>query len=239
MKGVSGKLLALAVGALSVPYAGATEDEPVDQPPVVVHRYTVDEIFVYCAGVDCLDAFTEIGGNPWPMLDISISSEGGSATTEEFCSALRSKRPAGCDLTNPPSTPGTDPNWQPNGCGTDMITNSMLSFGLSQFYSDNYSGDIDAPFAGVSFLAACNAHDVCWAEAKPRYTCDDTFRGSMDAACGTHASPDGQSVCRGFSSAYHSAVSATDLSNKNYSKAVSNHKCALWAFDMALNQCGP
>lgn len=237
MKGVSRKLLVLALAALVVPCASAAGDDPVDQPPVVVHRYSVGEIFVYCAGVDCLDAFSEIGGNPWPITDISISSDGGGATSEQFCSALKNKKPQGCDLANPPSTPGTDPNWQPNGCGTSGAGNLVLDAGLEIVASDHYSGDFQAPYPGVSFRSACNEHDACWGAGLVRSDCDTSFHESMRAACGVLTEASSRTVCEGFAGTYFAAVSTTNAGNDNYAAAVSARKCALWAHDMKINGC--
>lgn len=237
MKRIPARLTLIAVGVLTAPIVLGYDDEPNDIPTVVVHRYTVDDTYVFCTGIDCTEAVSEIA-SPWLMTDISISSTGGSTTSDEFCSALKSNRPEGCDGANPPSTPGTDPNWQPNGCGTSGFGNLVLDAGLEIVASEHYSGDFQAPYPGVSFQAACNDHDLCWGIGGVRSACDSSFHESMRSACGVLTQASSRTVCEGFAGGYFSAVSTTNAGNANYKSAVAARRCALWAYDMKLNSCG-
>lgn len=69
---------------------------------------------------------------------------------EKFCQTLKSKKPSSCNFNSPPSAPGYDPNWQPNGCGTSG-SQWLIDIALSITHTENYSGDPDAPHSGVSF----------------------------------------------------------------------------------------
>jgi len=154
----------------------------------------------------------------------------------KFCQNLKSKKPSSCSASNPPSVPGFDPSWEPNGCGTGGLANWIADKILSSAYTDSYSGEINAPFAGVSFLAACNAHDRCWGLAADKDQCDLAFRQTMDAACSGLSTTSGINNCLGFSGIYHGAVTS-DLGNSNYEDSVSDFNCAAWAADMEENGC--
>ncbi len=154
----------------------------------------------------------------------------------QFCSTLKAKKPSGCNLNSPPSAPGYDQNWQPNGCGTPG-RQWMIHIALSITHTENYSGDPNAPHAGVSFLAACNAHDRCWGSGFDRTFCDTQFGDNVRAQCDTVSSSSGWGTCRGFASAYHAAVSPNDFSNPKYAASVWKAQCAGWAHDMQANNC--
>lgn len=121
---VSARLVAFALGLVLAHSAFGAETQPVDQPRVVTYGKFLGGGFVFCAGMDCSGAYSAFS-NPWLQPDISLSAEGG-IDREEFCSVLKSEKPSGCDAANPPSTPGTDPDWAPNGCGTSGYSNLVL-----------------------------------------------------------------------------------------------------------------
>lgn len=158
-----------------------------------------------------------------------------------FCEALKQQRPSGCSLSSPPASPGISlpgqTAWQPNGCGTGAVANFFLDAVLEVVSSESYSGNLDAPFAGVSFRGACDGHDQCWASGGARHVCDLQFRDSMNAACGALSSPQAAATCSGFASSYHGAVSTTNASHSAYSNSTQARACALWAYDMRENDC--
>jgi hypothetical protein len=125
------------------------------------------------------------------------------------------------------------------GVGRGPVQTGFWISALSQSNSSTYSGDLNAPFAGVSFLAACNSHDACWGSAMHRGTCDIQFRGAMESACSGQSNPDSYNVCMGYAGMYHGAVSTTNGSNEAYAKAVSENSCAAWVHDMKANGCAP
>ena len=154
----------------------------------------------------------------------------------QFCANLATRQPQGCSLSNPPPSPSIavpgQTDWQPNGCGTGGWFEHAI---LNVTTSNSYSGDINAPYEGVSFLSACNAHDTCWAVGGARGACDNAFQQSTQNACAPVADPNG--TCSGFASLYHGAVSTTNSSDNAYANAVANRQCALWARDMRENDC--
>jgi len=158
---------------------------------------------------------------------------------DRVCRAMRASRPSNCNYGSPPSVPGCSPGWVANGCGTGPRANWFLDRALSQSNSSTYSGNLDAPFSGVSFLAACNSHDACWGSAMHRGTCDIQFRGAMESACSGQSSPDSYNVCMGYAGMYHGAVSTTNGSNEAYAKAVGENSCAAWVYDMKTIGCSP
>jgi hypothetical protein len=153
-----------------------------------------------------------------------------------FCENLKDKIPyIGCHVASPPSTPGLDLNWRPNGCGAGPIDQYLIDRALSIIPSE-YSGNIHAPYPGVSFLNACNQHDRCWGIGGNRLTCDENFLTDMRNACSASAGA-GIGVCNGVASGYHSVVSSTSIGHGNYNSAVRQRACATWAHDMKSNSC--
>lgn len=158
---------------------------------------------------------------------------------DRVCRAMHTSRPSNCDYGSPPSVPGFSPGWVPNGCGTGPRANWFLDRALSQSNSSSYSGDLNAPFAGVSFLAACNSHDACWGSAMHRASCDIQFGEALTSACSGQATPESYNVCVGYAEMYHGAVSTTNGSNEAYARAVNENSCAAWVYDMKANGCAP
>lgn len=170
-----------------------------------------------------------------------ISVEDIPVDKAKFCPRLNAKRPANCDLANPPPSPGIDvpgqPAWQPNGCGTGGIGGWFQNFVLQRIAGDSYSGNLNSPYSGVSFEGACNSHDQCWAGGGARYQCDNSFSASMLSACSGVSSSQGASTCTGFANLYHGAVTTTNGSHSAYATSTQNRVCAIWASDMRENGC--
>src|SRR5690606_3955662 len=142
----------------------AQTEEPTDLPTVTGKGNLVGGEEIRCFTTMCGDAERE---EPIALLelflkDVTQMPQGYLELDKtKFCQNLKSKKPSGCSASNPPSVPGFDPSWEPNGCGTGGLANWIADRILSSAYTDSYSGEINAPFVGVSFLAACNAHDRC------------------------------------------------------------------------------
>lgn len=227
-----------AIAAITVLALPASAQEVTDFPRVVVTGQTITGSNVICRGMDCAIVLESLDGLGMVQSELLLApTESGGFDKDQFCKALEARRPAGCDASDPPSTPGLDPGWQPNGCGTGGASNLFLNSGLGIAYTDNYSGDFNAPFAGTSFKSACDAHDGCWGSAGNRSTCDSNFHNAMRTACTSWGEPS-RTTCNGFAAAYFSAVAATDIGNENYRNAVNQRRCALWAHDMRANGCG-
>ncbi|MFT4180144.1 MAG: hypothetical protein QM612_11925 [Thermomonas sp.] len=160
---------------------------------------------------------------------------------QKFCRNLKSQKPPGCSGSNPPPSPGITvpgkPVWQPNGCGTGGVANWFVDLVLTVTSSQSYSGNLNSPFAGVSFEGACNSHDQCWASGGNRGVCDLQFRDSMNNACGQLDDGGSQATCMGFASTYHGAVSTTNASNSAHANVMRDRACAIWANDMRENNC--
>lgn len=237
MRNLSRGMLAVAVGVLSVQSSFGSEQDPQDMPRVTAYGRFDDGGFLICRGAECANVMAGFSERSPYQMELSLDIEDGF-DREQFCAALNNKRPSNCNASNPPSTPGLDSNWQANGCGTGGVSNLLLDSGMEVLLSDNYSGDFQAPYAGVSFRSACDAHDACWGVAGSRSVCDTAFHESMTAACGTISQASSRTTCEGFAAAYFSAVSITNIGNSNYQRATENRKCALWAHDMKANGCG-
>lgn len=59
-----------------------------------------------------------------------------------------------------------------NGCGSGAWTESATSY-LSRMAG--FTGELDEPVRGASFLNACNGHGRCYANQNSKVNCDTTF----------------------------------------------------------------
>lgn len=213
-------------------------------PPVVVTAPRVGGGEIICRGMQCADV---LGGMqealpPYPTQDDQMPQGDVAIDGNAFCQYLNQNKPSGCSLNSPPASPGiTVPGqtaWAPNGCGTGPTQNWFLEKIVSYGFGDVYSGSLNAPYPGVSFLSACNNHDECWGTASDRRWCDISFRDSMVTACDAISNTSGWGSCQGLASAYHAAVSG-DHATSNYNESAADRSCALWASDMRENGCTP
>lgn len=207
-----------------------------DLPPVIVTAPRLDGGSISCGGMGCAGAlFSARIATPYDPNVAFIPYDDYPVDGEKFCQLLGAAKPSGCSASNPPPSPGIAvpgmSSWQPNGCGTGGIGSWFQDAALEVFASQSYSGNIHAPYPGVSFKSACDGHDRCWARGGARGTCDEVFRVQMFNACGQ------QSTCRGFASSYHGAVSVTNGSHGAYATTAANRICAVWAYDMRENDC--
>ena len=233
----------LTVAALSAACFGLYAT--VTFPPIIVTAPRIGGGTVVCRGEACagvLQSLQETGGSKGgDQSDHENPTEDIPVNPAALCANLNANKPSNCSLSNPPSSPGItvpgQPAWSANGCGTGGIGSWFQDAILEVVTSQSYSGDIHAPYPGVSFRTACDAHDACWASGALRAECDNTFRDSTQAACSIVSSPAGRSTCSGFGSLYHGAVTTTNGSHNAYSTSSNNRECALWASDMRENNC--
>ncbi len=229
------KIIAIATAVILASPVSA--QDVTDLPRVVATAQTITGSNVICRGMDCAVVLESLKDPVFFQSELLLApTEPGGIDEELFCKAMKAIQPEGCDAASPPSTPGLDPGWQPNGCGTGGASNLFLNSALGLIYAENYSGDFNAPFAGTSFKSACDAHDGCWGSAGNRATCDSDFHNAMRTACTSWGEPS-RTTCDGFAAAYFSAVATTDTGNDNYRNAVAQRRCALWAHDMKTNGC--
>lgn len=213
-------------------------------PPVTATGTRIGGGSIICRGEGCAGVlFMMQNGSAIPPNEVSATPlEDIPVDGNAFCQNLNQNKPSGCSLSSPPASPGiTVPGqtaWAPNGCGTGGIGSWFQDAILEVVTSQSYSGDIHAPYPGVSFRAACDAHDACWASGGFRAECDNAFRDSTQAACSIISSSAGRSTCSGFGSLYHGAVTTTNGSHNAYATSSNNRQCALWASDMRENNCG-
>lgn len=170
----------------------------------------------------------------------TIDHEGGGGENDVDalrCELLRAERPYGCGtiglaglvLNNIPSVPGFDPNWSGNGCGTGGAPNYILDFVLNLNYHDFH--ELNEPYQGVSFLDACNAHDLCFGTGGSNFAdCNRDFYIDLNNAC------NGILRCEVFASAYHAAV-GTNSGQNAFDNAQGDWDCAEWADLYELNRC--
>lgn len=211
-------------------------DPPFDLPPVRAVP-SDDGGNVLCYGYDCAAVLDELFIDwqmDWSMSDEPIPPEY-EVNKSKFCAQLKSDKPEQCNYSSPPSTPDTDPNWQPNGCGTSWEVQQAMSLAISQFIPNQFSGDYDSPYAGVLFAAACNTHDRCYGLGFDKSSCDLDFRDAMVEKCESREAD--YNVCVGLAGIYHGAVASTNAGQNAYQQADTEHKCAIWAKDMKVNGC--
>ena len=173
----------------------------------------------------------------WQLEHATLPADDITLDKTLFCNRLKQLRPTGCSSTQAPSAPIFDPLWQGIGCGPVSVPNwarNLTSVYLNNI-SPNYSGDLDAPFPGVSFLDACNAHDRCYSISANQYACDGAFQASMNAACGDSISGNSFVICSAFAATYFGAV--VQFGKGAYNEAQRVQQCAAWHFEMSANGC--
>lgn len=157
-----------------------------------------------------------------------------AVSTEELCKRLDEAKPKGCSSSSPPSVPGFDPYWKPNGCGVGGWRDFLLGR-LADMTLTNFTGDLDEPFPGVSFLYSCNRHDYCYGVQTAKYRCDDRFLSDMQDACAANTANATRTLCNSVASAYFVAV--TERGDGAYDSAGSDLACAEWHRQMDANDC--
>jgi len=157
-----------------------------------------------------------------------------AVSTEQLCERLEESKPAGCSSSSPPSVPGYDPGWQPNGCGVGGWRDFLLKR-LANLTLTNFHGDLDEPFPGVSFLGACNQHAFCYGVQTAKYRCDDQFLESMEGACAANTANATRTLCNSVAAAYFVAV--TEHGDSAYDSAGADLACAEWHRQMDTNEC--
>lgn len=216
--------------------AGQTPPPNIDTVQVLGQR--VGGGAYYCMGVQCSQSYNQAALQTYMQYQAmyaSIPDEELPVEPSLFCSILKNKKPSGCDAINPPIVPGINLNWQPNGCGTGPIEDWVYAQGLGALNS-SFSGNLDAPYAGVSFLSACNSHDRCYGLGSVRESCDIDFRDAMQSSCDAFSDPGAYQTCSSFVSTYHAAVSS-NFGTSAYNNAQADLRCAVWVKDMKENQC--
>jgi hypothetical protein len=156
---------------------------------------------------------------------------------DKFCRQMKERRPSQCGVTMP-RVPGYSANYRGNGCGPSTWGQNTRDFvsALAQAGIGEFSGQLDAPFPGVSFRAACDAHDACYATlAGSQAECDSQFGADMRQSCSETLSGQPFAVCDNMRAAYQSAVHLVGASA--YAAGQSEAQCAQWHFEMEVNQC--
>lgn len=227
------------LGLLGAMFASATPTT--NGPSVLVQGTRIGGGTIICRGEACAGVLSSMMGSPVNHVELPPLADDGSVAVSgpQFCANLRAAKPSGCNASNPPPSPGIyvpgRAPFEANGCGTGRLSSLFADVALEIIARPTYSGDFQAPYPGVSFAAACNAHDTCWAAGSMRSVCDYNFRSDMIAACGgDHPS---NNTCLGFSGIYHGAVTNTGASLNAYNSSVAERACAVWASDVRENQC--
>ena len=157
-----------------------------------------------------------------------------AVSTEQLCERLEDAKPKGCSSSGPPSVPGFDPYWQPNGCGVGGWRDILLAR-LAGVALPTFTGDLDEPFPGVSFESACNDHDLCYGVQAPQYQCDNLFYAGMQVACETNTANATRTLCMSTAAIYFGTVAQHGESS--YESAGQDRACAIWHQEMEANGC--
>jgi len=203
-------------------------------PGIIVIGQRSDGGNIVCRGKSCADVLRSLQNPVVDQYQAYASEEDHGVDSFKFCKALRAAKPANCNASSPPPSPALSGNWQPTGCGTGRLSRTFLDFALERAASNSYSGEIDAPSPGVSFLAACNSHDLCYATAGGKDSCDLAFRDNMLSACRAAGN---SANCQGWASTYHGAVSTMNAAQSAYKSSSEQRACALWSHDVTENGC--
>ncbi|WP_405236457.1 hypothetical protein [Lentisalinibacter orientalis] len=223
--------------------ATATTLQPWQGDPMELDGQMIEDDSILCSGSGCgplLDSLRQEYQMDLYLLLNQPSTLDETATytlavsTEQLCERLEESKPKGCSSSTPPSVPGYDPTWQPNGCGVggwrDLLLEQLASLALTNFH-----GDLDEPFPGVSFLPACNQHDYCYGIQTAKYRCDDQFHENLQGACAENTANATRTLCNSVAAAYFVAV--TDHGDSAYDSAGEDLACAEWHRQMNMNEC--
>lgn len=179
--------------------------------------------------------------NLWGSYESNGSAHGGGGTVihlsrEQFCEKLDDRKPDQCDVDDPPLMPWQQ-DWETNGCGSGGISNWVASQAGFVTGISGWTGNLDEPLDGVSFLGACEAHDRCYYGGLGGATkrgCDDNFDGALTAVCSDVPFYQ-QSACGSVADMYVAGVEnmGNDAWESNHEAA----ECYWWAKDMQQSEC--
>ncbi|KXI29436.1 hypothetical protein [Paraglaciecola hydrolytica] len=147
-----------------------------------------------------------------------------------MCSKMTSNIPSSCTtfssqytgpyLGNGPAT------WSfpalTNGCGAGGLLESTLTALATGI--NGFTGNLDQPLTGISFISACNNHDMCYATQGGQNSCDTAFLRNLEVICSSYSSQGG---CLDFAYTYRAAVGqagASAYSNAGLAKQCKNVK---------------
>ena len=186
-----------------------------------------------CAGaIESLSNAIEFGRQQMAIIQGVEAPDPRELTSEEKCTAIKNSKPASCGSA-PPAINGIGGSVG-NGCGSGWSSRTAGSAALYITHPIAYTGNIDAPIAGASFLNACNTHDACYAQQLGRGACDTTLRNDITAACGT--ATDGQ-TCLQMRGEYAVGV-ASSYGTDAYNASAAPYACYLYHKEMDANNCG-
>lgn len=223
--------------ALGLVFIVNATNPPVNLPPIRAVPDTKGGN-VICYGYDCANILESLSPKPDPFnMSFDMLLEDPPVDRKQFCSRLKNNKPSDCNTASPPSTPATDANWQPNGCGNNGFVQTLMSLGISQLVPSNFAGDYNSPYSGVSFQNACNAHDRCYGVAFDKAFCDARFGDEMRTACGVVSDSAGYNMCTGLAGIYEGAVASTNFGISAYKTSAKEYTCAIWVKDMKANEC--
>ena len=188
---------------------------------------------VICYGMECANMLDSIYTPPplFPLEFEWIDPEPTTVDHEQFCRELAALKPAGCNASNPPSTPRTDPNWQPNGCGDGSFISDIANFIVAQGYPESGGNGLSQPAYDVNFKSACDAHDLCYGLLSGKATCDTQFRSNLRSICSSSSN----FACNGIADVYFYAVDRAGASA--YNNSTLSYSCAVWSAEMKDNGC--
>lgn len=215
---------------------------PVTLPAVIVRAPTTTGGAVLCTGSSCADIIDSMRfDNAAELLlyqDQPLSEEDNKIDKKEFCERLKRAKPASSCGSTAPVVPLFSSGFAGNGCGPSDWgpATRRLAEALGQMAVGIFSGDLNAPFPGVSFLDSCNRHDACYSTiGTDRGVCDSNFGENMRASCAQTTSGSTYAQCDRIAALYRVAVSEGGQSSYDQGQAAA--ACAQWHFDMEQNQC--
>ncbi|WP_340676885.1 hypothetical protein [Paraglaciecola sp.] len=165
---------------------------------------------VSCRGSECGGAADSLGDLVKNMLlRERVEYQEVAEANIELCNIMSNMAPSGCTTFSSPYTSpflGNGPaTWSlpalTNGCGAGGLletTLTALATGINGF-----TGNLDQPLTGISFLSACNSHDMCYATQGGQNNCDNVFYDNLKSICSSYSSQGG---CLTFAHTYRTAV---------------------------------
>jgi len=189
-----------------------------------------------CRGSECRGAVADVMDQIIAMLDKQYATyEDVDKIKTNMCSKMTSKIPSSCSaFSPPPRATGNKLNSSPlawsfppltNGCGAGSLGEVIATKVASGTHG--FTGNLDQPLPGISFISACNSHDICYGKQDDKNRCDGDFLDDMQTICGSN------SQCNDFAYAYRGAVGVGG--SDAYQEAGKVKQCKNFKDDFARN----
>jgi len=213
-------------------FAGDPTIDPPERIEVHGSRMASGSWSIVCRGIECKTGADSVADMVRSMLDkAAMTYQEQEKVQKSVCAVMLNKKHAECwKFQTSGDLFGQNPAlWafpaMTNGCGAGSLGEAIAAKVATGTHG--FTGNLDQPLPGVSFLNACNNHDICYGSQVGKSSCDDAFYRNMTAVCGS------DSQCGDFAYAYRGAVGVGG--EKAYKEAGLVKQCKNFSDDYKRN----